>query len=274
MRLPLVLVTLTGLAASIVIGAQPGGEAKPATATAQPVATAPAEVAPPNPKAIPVPDMPVVKKTELADGLVAEDMKLGEGYEVAEGGSVVVHYHGMLKEGGKVFDSSYNRGEPIAFPLGGVIPGWQKGVPGMKVGGIRKLTIPSKLAYGERGAGADIPPNSDLVFIIQVIDAVQSTDVKAGDGEVATAQCVAVTTGVVKDADGKEIAKYDAAHPYIWFPGELQGIEGMKVGGTRSIRIPKEFNQANPGMETGRPTGVTLSYELQLNALRNLPRRR
>jgi peptidylprolyl isomerase len=98
--------------------------------------------------------MPIVKKTELADGIIAEDMKIGEGFEIPEGGAVVCHYHGTLKEGGKKFDSSYERGEPIAFPLSGVIPGWQKGVPGMKVGGIRKLTIPSAMAYGERGAGA------------------------------------------------------------------------------------------------------------------------
>jgi FKBP-type peptidyl-prolyl cis-trans isomerase len=279
MRLALVVTLAAGLAVPAL--AQDSGQkkieqtqapaAQPAKAT--PVA-APTEP-PANPNAKPVPNMPVVKKTDLADGIVAEDMKIGEGFEIPAGGAVVVHYHGMLKDGGKVFDSSYSRGEPIAFPLSGVIPGWQKGVPGMKVGGIRKLTIPSKEAYGERGAGADIPPNSDLVFIIEVLDAVKFTDTKVGDGEAASGQCVAVAASTVKDAEGKVVESADAAHPYIWIPGELQGLsyglEGMKVGGKRTITIPKEMNPAIPGLETKRPSGVALTVELELIAIRNLP---
>lgn len=271
MRLPLALLTVAGLVAATAIAGQPGGSAsQPANAT--PIALPqPA----PTPAPIPVPDLPIVKKTELADGIIAEDMKIGEGFEVPEGGAVVCHYHGTLKEGGKKFDSSYERGEPIAFPLSGVIPGWQKGVPGMKIGGIRKLTIPSAMAYGERGAGADIPPNSDLVFIIEVVDAVQTVDTKVGEGEAATSQCVAVAATVVKDAEGKEIENADAAHPYIWIPGELQGLtfglEGMKVGGKRTIKIPKQMNPPVPGLESKRPPNVALTVELELIAVRNLP---
>ena len=72
---------------------------------------------PAAPKGLEVPSLPIVKKTELEGGLIIEDMKIGEGYEVKEGGAVVAHYHGTLKDGGKTFDSSFERGEPIAFPL-------------------------------------------------------------------------------------------------------------------------------------------------------------
>ncbi len=280
-----------GLALTQPDAAKPTGAAQPATTSqpdqvdgaAPPVAAADAmklETQPPAPAAIPVPDLPVVATSEV-EGIKIEEMKIGEGYEVKPAGAVVVHYHGTLKEGGKKFDSSFERGEPISFPLVGVIEGWQKGVPGMKVGGIRRLTIPAKMGYGERGAGGDIPPNADLVFIIQLVDAVQITDETVGTGEAAQGQCVAVSAGTVKDATGTVIEKSDAASPYIWIPGELQGVtfglEGMKVGGKRTIRIPKEMNPAVPGLETKRPNGVPLVVELELIAVRNLgggPRKR
>lgn len=264
------VVALLCVASGVASAAEP--EAAPAAASS-PAATP--TTPPPNPKAIPVPDMPVVKKTELEGGLIAEDLKIGEGYEVQAGGSVVAHYHGTLKEGGKVFDSSFERGEPIAFPLDGVIEGWQKGVPGMKVGGIRRLTIPSKMGYGEQGAGANIPPNSDLVFVIQLVDALRYEDVKIGDGETAELSNVSVTTYTIKGADGTVIEKADAAKPYIWIPGEYlpmaSGITGMKVGGKRTITVPKEFNQANPqAPKTARPSDVPITIEVELLNVRNL----
>ena len=81
---------------------------------------------------------------------------------------VSVHYYGSLKDGTK-FDSSFDRGEPTSFPISGVIPGWTEALQLMSVGSKWKVTIPSKLAYGEEGAGAIIPPNSDLIFIIELI---------------------------------------------------------------------------------------------------------
>lgn len=237
--------------------------------------TPPAEA---TPGAIPVPDLPIVNKTELEGGLLIEDMKIGDGYEVKPGGAVVAHYHGTLKEGGKEFDSSFKRGEPIAFPLNGVIQGWQKGVPGMKIGGIRRLTIPAAMGYGAAGAGEDIPPNADLVFVIQLVDALQVEDLKEGTGEPAGPQCVAVTTHTITDKDGKQVEKAEAANPYVWFPGELEGIqyglEGMKVGGKRRISIPKEMNQANPQLGSTRPSDVPMVIELDLIAMRNLPTQR
>lgn len=98
------------------------------------------------------------------------DLKEGDG-AVAEPGKVVsVHYVGVTFDDGEEFDASYNRGEPIEFPLGVgmVIQGWDQGIAGMKVGGRRRLTIPPHLAYGERGAGS-IAPNSTLIFVCDLV---------------------------------------------------------------------------------------------------------
>lgn len=99
-----------------------------------------------------------------------EDLVQGEGDAAKAGNRVSVHYTGWL-EGGKKFDSSLDRNEPFVFPLGEgrVIKGWDIGVEGMKVGGKRKLIIPSHLGYGSRGAGGVIPPNATLVFEVELL---------------------------------------------------------------------------------------------------------
>ena len=106
----------------------------------------------------------------MADKLSIEDLKVGEGKEVTGGDYITIHYAGTL-ENGKKFDSSYDRGEPFQtrIGVGEVIEGWDMGVAGMKVGGKRKLTIPSSLAYGDRDMG-DIPPNSTLIFEVELLD--------------------------------------------------------------------------------------------------------
>ena len=109
--------------------------------------------------------------TTTKSGLQIEEIKIGEGHTAASGQFVSVHYTGWLTDGSK-FDSSKDRDEPFEFSLGQrmVIAGWDEGVQGMRVGGIRKLTIPPQLGYGARGAGGVIPPNATLVFEVELLD--------------------------------------------------------------------------------------------------------
>jgi FKBP-type peptidyl-prolyl cis-trans isomerase FkpA len=104
-------------------------------------------------------------------GLQIEEIKVGDGAVATTGQFVSVHYTGWLTNGSK-FDSSKDRDEPFEFPLGqrNVIAGWDEGVQGMQVGGVRKLTIPPQLGYGARGAGGVIPPNATLVFEVELLD--------------------------------------------------------------------------------------------------------
>ncbi|MDO8608420.1 MAG: FKBP-type peptidyl-prolyl cis-trans isomerase [Phaeospirillum sp.] len=107
-------------------------------------------------------------------GLKYTDTKVGTGTMAPAGKEVVVQYTGWLDQKGtkgKKFDSSYDHGQPFSFPLGQgmVIKGWDEGVQGMKVGGKRTLMIPANLGYGSRGAGADIPPNADLIFDVELL---------------------------------------------------------------------------------------------------------
>ncbi len=101
-------------------------------------------------------------------GLVYLSMKDGAGKSPAATDKVKVHYKGSFPDG-KEFDSSYKRGEPTEFPLNGVIPCWTEGVQLMKIGGKAKLTCPSAIAYGTRGAGGVIPPNATLVFEVELL---------------------------------------------------------------------------------------------------------
>ncbi|WP_106398478.1 FKBP-type peptidyl-prolyl cis-trans isomerase [Actinocorallia populi] len=99
------------------------------------------------------------------------DLVVGDGEEAVRGQQVTVHYVGVAYSTGDEFDSSWNRGEPFSFPLGGgrVIKGWDMGVAGMKVGGRRKLVIPPHLGYGQRGAGPSIKPNETLIFVVDLL---------------------------------------------------------------------------------------------------------
>lgn len=115
------------------------------------------------------------KPVTKPSGLKYTDESVGKGPVAEKGKTVWVHYTGWLNEKGKKgkkFDSSVDRGQQFSFPLGAgrVIPGWDEGVAGMKVGGKRTLWIPWKLAYGEQGMGSTIPPKADLIFDVELFE--------------------------------------------------------------------------------------------------------
>ncbi len=123
----------------------------------------------------PLCDAPPAAASGLTDAgvteLKIEDVSVGTGAEATVGKTVVVNYIGRLANGTQ-FDASCDRKQPFDFPLGAgqVIKGWDQGVAGMKVGGQRRLIIPSKLGYGAQGAGGVIPPNAALVFDVELVD--------------------------------------------------------------------------------------------------------
>jgi peptidylprolyl isomerase len=118
-------------------------------------------------------ERPQIEKPEgdIPFDLVIDDLVVGGGDEAVDGKRVTVHYVGVAFSNGEEFDASWNRSQPFAFKLGRgqVIPGWDQGVKGMRVGGRRKLTIPSAMAYGARGAGNAIKPHEPLVFVVDLL---------------------------------------------------------------------------------------------------------
>lgn len=100
--------------------------------------------------------------------LEVSDIEIGSGQEVKKEDTITAHYTGALCKNGIIFQSSHDFGDPVTFPLNQVIQGWTEGVPGMKVGGMRRLVIPAEMAYGESSPAPNIPANSDLVFDIEL----------------------------------------------------------------------------------------------------------
>jgi peptidylprolyl isomerase len=136
--------------------ALPSAAGKPCVAVADPLPTG-------------APDVPVQVGPPPTD-LVKEDLKSGDGAEVTAANTLSVNYIGVSCSTGKIFDSSYSRGQPASFPLANVIVGWQQGLTGMKVGGQRLLGIPPALAYGPQGRPG-IAPDETLWFVVDVLSA-------------------------------------------------------------------------------------------------------
>jgi peptidylprolyl isomerase len=149
---------LVVVVAVILIGRSGGSDSNSDNAAKTPIKV-------PNGPAIQIPTGPAPTQ------LVKKDLKAGSGAEAAQGDKVSVQYVGVLYDNGTQFDSSFDRGQPFSFQLGGgqVIPGWDQGVAGMKVGGRRELIIPPDLAYGAQGQPPTIPPNATLVFVIDLV---------------------------------------------------------------------------------------------------------
>jgi len=255
-------------------------QAAPTAPPAAPPAATPVPAATPTPAAAQAPAAAPAaaeapKITKLASGVEIEDLVVGTGYEVKAGEVVVANYRGTLKETGVEFDSSYKRGEPIGFPLTKVIKGWGEGVPGMKVGGKRKLTIPAAMAYGEKEMKDSdnkviIPKNSDLVFEIELVNALEIEDIKVGDGKVCPEGATVKLhyRGTLKDG-GAEFDSSLGSEPVVFglpqlIRGWQFGVPGMKVGGKRKLTIPWQFGYGAAGSPPKIPGKADLVFEIEL----------
>jgi len=170
-RLTLALVLVVALVGAIAVSGCASQEQTPATTTEQgsePAAEQPAES---GTSASTTPDLGgTQEELDATTELKIDDLVVGEGPEAKAGDNVTVNYTGWTTDGAK-FDSSLDTGQPFSFALGTgfVIKGWDEGVQGMKVGGKRRLIIPSEMAYGAQGAGNAIPPNAVLVFEVELL---------------------------------------------------------------------------------------------------------
>lgn len=224
-------------------------------------------------------------------GLKVKDLVEGEGAVATLGAQVSVHYTGWLyaadSTDGKStkFDSSIERGQPFKFILGfqQVIPGWDEGVDGMKVGGKRQLIIPADLAYGDQDLGI-IPPNSTLIFDVELLEVndirseVGVEDIVVGDGAEATPGMIIKVhyTGWLMNADSTDSkgAKFDSSYDNGQMlelplarsrviPGWDLGLLGMKVGGTRRLTIPPALAYGDRDLGV-IPPNSTLIFDVEL----------
>lgn len=237
----------------------------------------------------------------MPSGLQYEDTVVGDGKIAQAGQDVTVHYTGWLWADGKKtakFDSSLDRRDPFEFELGAgmVIRGWDEGVQGMKMGGKRTLIIPPTLGYGARGAGGVIPPNATLCFEVELLglaggpepvelnlnttaSGLQYEDRAVGDGaEAAAGQRVSVHYTGWLYQNGMKGKKFDSSkdrsQPFKFHlgGGEViqgwdEGVQGMKVGGTRMLVLPPELGYGAQGAGGVIPPNATLLFEVELLAV-------
>lgn len=199
------------------------------------------------------------------------DVKRGTGDTVRPLDFVTVHYTGTLRNG-KQFDSSRGR-EPFSFLIGAgqVIKGWDQGVVGMRVGGKRKLVIPPDLGYGAQGAGDDIPPNSVLLFDVEVIRTERATvkTLRAGTGPGAKPGETIQVFYTGRLSTGKEFDSNVGKSPFTVtigqgvIPGFSQGLVGIKKGERREVRIPPALGYGARGAGGVIPPNATLIFVLE-----------
>jgi len=219
----------------------------------------------------------------IEPGLSYVDSTVGDGPVVKLGDYVTVHYTGWIWENetkGNQFDSSVERGDPITFPVGRsmVIEGWEKGLPGIAVGGKRTLLIEHTMAYGERGHPPVIPPSATLIFDIEIIDipSVEIEVLEPGSGPVAELgdQVSVHYTGFLWEngAKGKEFdSSRRVNRPYTFtlgagmvIPGWDSAIEGMKVGQKANLIIPSAMAYGKSGSGATIPPDATLLFEVEI----------
>ena len=286
-----------------------------AEAPAQPEDESPAEEpetqppAEPRAQAEPQAETQAEPQTEPVAGqgfaeLGLTDEVVGDGEEVLPGATVTIHYRGTFRESGEEFDSSYSRGQPAEFPLDGVIEGFSKGLLGMKVGGKRRVDIPWRMAYGERGRPPVIPARSDLVFDIELLgvqnaqppekpqlatefegepqdlgDGLIVRDIAVGssEGEVKPgATAIVHYRGVLAGTGEQFDSSYGRGQParFKLDPGALiegfsRGLMGMKAGGKRRIEIPAELGYGEFGSPPKIPANADLVFEVEVLSFKN-----
>ena len=176
LRIALVTLLVVGVAAGIV-ALRGNGKEKVASENTTTTTSEPAAESAAGKPCVPMADAPpagaptvAVKVGPPPTALVKEDLKVGTGPAVTATSTVTVNYVGVACSTGKIFDSSYSRGQPASFPLNQVIPGWKDGLVGMNVGGQRLLGIPSDQAYGKNGIAPTIAPDEALWFFVEVVD--------------------------------------------------------------------------------------------------------
>lgn len=223
--------------------------------------------------------------------LIITDLIEGDGDEAVAGATIDVQYLGIRACDGVSFDSSWSRGgQPFTFTLGvgQVISGWDQGFEGMKVGGRRQLQIPAALAYGDSGAGADIPPGADLIFVVDLENVTaplpepalnipeltgdtQVVDEVLGDGDVLVSGDTAMVHILVALSDGIIIEstwRSGQEQPFMvgdpnLIAGISEGLEGMAVGGRRLVAVPAAV--AFPeGLPPDIPEGETLIFLMEV----------
>jgi peptidylprolyl isomerase len=235
-----------------------------------------------------LPDLNAKEWKKLGNaGLEVWDVKEGKGEASKKGAKVKAHYTGWLTDG-TIFDSSAGR-EPLEITLDSVIKGWKEGVPGLKVGGVRRLKIPAELAYGKEKRGP-IPANSTLVFEIELLDVenpamlpdlnakdwkklgdkgLEIWDVKEGAGDAVKPGATVTVHYTGWLTDGKQFDSSVGGRPISFkltevIKGWTDGIPGMKPGGIRRLKIPSELGYGKAGAGSDIPPNSTLIFEVQL----------
>ncbi len=279
-RIAVSLLFVTGVVSLAACGgaAAPAPTAAPA-ATSVPTAASAAAATPAAPQATPIIaiDDPSLKTT--ASGLKYVDVVAGTGATPAKDDWVTVEFT-MTLQNGQVVGATRGQGSQAKIPLAEIakeLPGWAEGVSSMKVGGTRRLVIPPQLAYGAQGAGGVVPPNETLIFEVQLLDTqpapkVDMSDLVVGTGaEAVSGKSISVnytgtlTNGVVFDSSFQRNEPFTltlGAGQVI--PGWEQGLQGMKVGGTRVLTIPAELGYGAQGAGSVIPPNATLIFQVQL----------